>query len=213
MHPRLARFRLLTGPVLMATAAAMLLVPAGPATAKPAPGCAAGGVKVSAGASPTTVSVTDTTTGTGTQVVVTVSGTDFTIDSATGALTNASWCLKAGSQTQNGTGTFGTSAVVNKKGAPQAIALLVVYNVTSPFAGARAICEGTPLAGTFRVLPADGPNYWTCTFDVVTDVDIEQAVIKFAALETECLTARNAVALLAPDAGSTGSLTGVCNKD
>ena len=162
MHPRLARFRLLTGPVLMATAAAMLLVPAGPATAKPAPGCAAGGVKVSAGASPTTVSVTDTTTGTGTQVVVTVSGTDFTIDSATGALTNASWCLKAGSQTQNGTGTFGTSAVVNKKGAPQAIALLVVYNVTSPFAGARAICAKAPrsrgLSGCCRrTVPTTGP--------------------------------------------------------
>jgi hypothetical protein len=213
VHPRHARFRLLTGPVLMATAAAMLLIPAGPATAKPAPGCAAGGVKVSAGASPATVSVTDTTTGTGTQVVVTVSGTGFTIASATGALIDASWCLKAGSQTQNGTGVYGTSGVVNKKGAPQAIALLVVYDVTSPFAEARAICEGTPLAGTFRVLRADGPDYWTCTFDVATDVDVEQAVIKFRALEVECLKAHNAVALLTPDAGTRGSLTGVCNKD
>ena len=215
MHPRLAKFRLLTGPVLMATAAAMLLIPAGPATAKPAPGCAAGGVKVSASASPATISVTDTSTGSGTQTLVTVSGTGFTIASTTGGLTSASWCLKAGSQTQNGTGTSGTSAVVNKKGAPQGIAYLVVYSVTSQaaFAGARAICEGTPLAGTFVVLPADGPNYWNCTLEVVTALDVEQAVIKFAALEAECLTARNAVALIHPSAGTTGPVSGVCNKD
>ena len=63
------------------------------------------------------------------------------------------------------------------------------------------------------MLAPGGPNYWTCAFGVFTALDIEQAVIKFAALEAECLTARNAVALITPAAGTTGSATGVCNKD
>ena len=134
MHPRLARFRLLTGPVLMATAVAMLLVPAGPASAKPPPGCASGGVKVMAGRkSDHRHRSTDTTHWhRHLRWSVTVSGTGFTI-----ALRNRRPDRRVvvpegpAPRRQNGTGTSGTSAVLNKKGAPQGIGYLVVYGVTS----------------------------------------------------------------------------------
>ena len=157
MHPRLARFRLLTGPVLMATAAAMLLVPAGPASAKPPPGCASGGVKVMAAASPALVTVNDTRTGEDLQVFVYINGTDLIIDApGTPVLVDASWCLGAGNESQTGTGTVGTSAIQTKKGATQAIGYLVVYDVTSklldeyPYPAASAVCASAPLVGTWQ---------------------------------------------------------------
>jgi hypothetical protein len=47
--------------------------------AKTVPECAPGGVKVSAGASPATLTVNDTTTSAGVQVVVSITGTSFTV--------------------------------------------------------------------------------------------------------------------------------------
>ena len=102
------------------------------ATATPA-SCFAGGVKIKADSSPATVSVTDTTTSTAVQVVVTITGTTFAITPVDSSLTltSATWCLKASTQTQNGTGTTGTRTITNKKGVTQKISYLVVYSLTS----------------------------------------------------------------------------------
>jgi hypothetical protein len=112
--------------------AGLFLTPAGPAAAKASPGCAAGGVKVEAGSSPSTVSVTDTATGSPVSVVVTISGTSFTLAAGGGAaLTTASWCVKASTRTATGTGTTGTSPSTNKHGVLQDISYVVVYSVTT----------------------------------------------------------------------------------
>jgi hypothetical protein len=65
--------------------------------------------------------------------VVTITATGFTITPAAagGSLLSASWCLKASTQTQNGTGTTGTSTITNKNGVPQAIGYVVVYSVSA----------------------------------------------------------------------------------
>ena len=112
------RPRLLAGLAVLAATAAMLLIPAQQATAKADPECAAGGVKVVAGASPATVSVNDTTTSTGVQVVVSITGTTFAVTPVDSGVTliSATWCLKASTKTQNGTGTTGTSTITNGKG-------------------------------------------------------------------------------------------------
>jgi hypothetical protein len=123
MPQSLTRSRLLTGCLLLLTAAALVLVPMLPAAAVPK--CAAGGVKVSSDASPAAVVVTDTRTGTGVSVLVTMTGTSFAITptEADVTLDSASWCVKAGTQTQNGTGTSGAFT--------KPVGYLVVYTVTT----------------------------------------------------------------------------------
>ncbi len=220
MHPRLARFRLLTGPVLMATAAAMLLVPAGPASAKPPPGCAAGGVKVMAAASPALVTVTDTRTRGDLQVYVYINGTGLLIDApGTPVLLDASWCLGAGNKSQTGTGTVGTSGIQTKKGATQAIGYLVLYDVTSrlldepPYPAATAACASEPLVGTWDS-GSVGFRHWTCTFDVPSDADPSLAVTKLEALRVACQMAPNAVPLVVTsDEATPGRVAAVCDKD
>jgi hypothetical protein len=130
MHGRHARSRLLTGGVLVVTAA-MLLVPAQQAAATATPECAAGGVKVVSSASPAAVTVNDTTTSTPVQVQVTITGTTFTITPTDAAVTldSASWCLKASTKTQTGLGTAGTSTITNAKGVAQKIGYLIIYSV------------------------------------------------------------------------------------
>jgi hypothetical protein len=114
-------------------AAAVVVLPTERAAAKATLECAGGGVKVAAGASPATVTVTDTTTGSGVQVRVTITGTSFAVAPVDSAVTlaGATWCLKASTKTQNGTGTAGASTIANGKGVTQAIGYLVVYGVTS----------------------------------------------------------------------------------
>jgi hypothetical protein len=130
------RPRLLAGVAVLGATAAMLLVPAQQATAKAVPECGAGGVKVNAGESPATVTVNDTTTtGTSVQVIVTITGTRFTVTPVGSAvtLTSATWCLKASTKTQDGTGTTGTSAIKNSNNVAQKISYVTIYNVTTGF--------------------------------------------------------------------------------
>lgn len=129
----LTRSRLLTGCLLLLTAAALQLAPTVPASATAVPECAAGGVKVKATPRPATINVTDTRTNTKVSVRVTITGTTFTITptDANVTLDTASWCLKASTSTQNGTATSGASTIKNKQGIPQAISYLVVYTVTT----------------------------------------------------------------------------------
>ena len=137
----------------------MLLIPAHQATAKAQPGCAAGGVKIKADASPATVTLNNTTTNIPVQVVVAIAGTTFAItpvDSSV-TLTSASWCLKASTQTQNGAGATGTSTIANKKGVAQKISFLVVYGVTSSsFVDPVGSCWASPIIPSSD-LRYDGP--------------------------------------------------------
>lgn len=118
-------------------AAGMLMAPAASASATAVPGCAAG-VKVDSDASPATVTVS------GTPVEVTIAGTGFAITQAGGgALADATWCLKASTRTQTGSGTTGTSTITNKKGVPQDIGYLVVYSVSTPCTDGAMRVHGT----------------------------------------------------------------------
>ena len=132
MHSSPARPRLLTGFALVVTAGALLLIPAGPTAAKASSECPTGGVKVMAGASPATVTVNDAATGTGVQVVVTITGSSFTIAPVAGTQNDASWCLKASTRTQTGIGMSGANTdILNRIGSPHAIGYLVVYMVST----------------------------------------------------------------------------------
>lgn len=83
--------------------------------------------------SPTTVTVTDTRTGQPIDVLVSVDGADFWLESGDPDLTleDATWCIKSATQAHDGTGTSGTSGSTNKKGKVQDISYLVLYSVTT----------------------------------------------------------------------------------
>lgn len=148
-----SRPRFLAGLSVLAATAAMLLVPAQQALAKAEPECAAGGVKIKAGASPATVSVNDTTTGTARQVVVTITGTTFAITPVDSAvlLDSATWCLKASTETRDGTGATGISTITNRTGVAQKIGYLVVFGVTS-FADPVGTCWDSSVAADLQYI-------------------------------------------------------------
>ena len=144
---------------------------------------------VSAGSSPATVEVTDQTTGSPLQVVVTITGAAFSIapvDSSV-TLTDASWCLKASTSTQSGSGTSGGNATItNKKGVLQDIGYLTVYSVTSQATWPAPQCWGASNTGEGDLLyvgPVNtvGDGYLmsstdgSCTGDRVTEVPVVQA--------------------------------------
>lgn len=100
-------------------------------------------------AGPTTVSVTDTRTGDPIDVVVTITGTTFTLDSGDADLTldDASWCLKSATLAHDGTGTSGTSGSTNKHGRTQDISYLVLYSVTTVDPTPVAPCNASTSSG------------------------------------------------------------------
>jgi VCBS repeat-containing protein len=148
------------GAVLVAVAA--VLMSNGPAASKAEPGCAAGGVKVSSTDSPASIAVKDTRTNTAIRAVVTIKGADFTIapTSSSPDLANASWCLKASTKTQTGSGTTGTSNIRNQKGVPHAIGYLIVYGVTSvqPNRAPVALDDGPYLVDVGSTLNITAPG-------------------------------------------------------
>ena len=165
MRHLLHRAKFLTGLAVLAATAAMLL-PIQQAAAKATPECAPGGVKVPASSSPATVTVNDTRTGTGLPVVVAITGTGTTFDitpvDSDVTLTDASWCLKASTKTQNGTDTAGTSTIVNGKNVAQRIGYVVVYDVTSAAPSyARSGCFETATEGRFLVTDGTSPQLGT----------------------------------------------------
>lgn len=124
----------------MMVASATIAAPvasAGPAVNK----CpAAGGVKVLAAESPATIAVTDTRTNTSVDVVVTITGTTFTIAPATGgsnaphALVTTSWCVKSALKSTDpspGTTLSGSGPSYNKQGIQQDIGYVTVYTATT----------------------------------------------------------------------------------
>ena len=120
MHRPFARRRLLTGLVLLGTAAAALLLPTTPAASTVTTECPPG-LKVRPSNSPRTILVRDTATDERLRVRVTLTGPSFTIEPVgRDVLDDASWCLKAGKRFETGTGTEGTTTLTNKNGVPLA---------------------------------------------------------------------------------------------
>ena len=126
----------MVGLAVGALTVAVALAPLAPAVAKATQQCPAGGVKVQVTQSPASVSVTDTTAGASVPVVVTVTGATFTVTPAagTGALENATWCVKASTRTNFGNGTAGASTATNKRGVVHDISYVVLYSVVTTIA-------------------------------------------------------------------------------
>jgi hypothetical protein len=130
----LRRILLVAAMVAASTALAVPVAGAGPAVTQCPP---EGGVKVLAADSPATISITDTRTNTAVDVVVTITGTTFTIAAPSGAtytLDTGSWCVKSSLKSTSpspGTGLTGTSPSTNRKGVTQSIGYVTIYGVTS----------------------------------------------------------------------------------
>ena len=125
-----------TAAVLLVFAVSVLVLFAPwPSVAKSVPECAVGGVRVAATSSPATITVANSQTGRNVDVQVTITGAEFRVESP--GLFEATWCLKASTQTrsgittaQSGFGSVGvTSDISNKSGVAQAIGYVVLYSV------------------------------------------------------------------------------------
>lgn len=129
--------------------------------------------------SPTTVTVTDTRTGDPIDVLVSVSGPDFSLESADPDLTleDATWCLKSATLAHDGTGTSGTSASTNKKGMAQDISYLVLYSVATVDPTPVAVCNDTTSSGgpgvttTAHELGVAGPTSFLFEWEAYTVPD------------------------------------------
>lgn len=126
--------------IMMVAAMTLLGSPAASSAAGATAQCSsADGVKVSAAESPATVPVA-TATGETVEVVVTITGSSFEITEPAGAsyaLSSASWCVKSSTKITEaapGTGLTGSSPSQNKKGVPQGIGYVIVYDVTAALA-------------------------------------------------------------------------------
>ncbi len=88
-------------------------------------------VKVLAEDSPATVDVLNSATGELISVIITISGTGFTIEPADPGvvLTDSEWCIKSSTNTNDGSGTSGESTSTNSSGIVQDISYVVVYSV------------------------------------------------------------------------------------
>lgn len=103
--------------------------------------------------SPTTITVTDTRTGDPIDTLVSVSGPDFSLESADPDLTleDATWCVKSATMAHDGTGMSGTSASTNKRGTAQDISYFVLYSVATVDPTPVAVCNDTTSSGGPRV--------------------------------------------------------------
>lgn len=110
----------------------LVAVPTAHATTEHCPGHEEN-VKVESEDSPATVKVLDTRTGDLVEVVVTVEGPDMSVAAVDQAveLVDASWCIKASTRTNSGTGPTGSSTSTNKHGKVQDISYVVLYSVTT----------------------------------------------------------------------------------
>lgn len=117
-------------------------------------------------AGPTTVTVTDTRTGDPIDVVVTITGTSFTLASGDPDLNleDASWCLKSATLAHDGSGTSGVSSSTNKQGRTQDISYLVLYSVTTTDPTPVTPCNASTSSGgagvttTVHGIGAAGPT-------------------------------------------------------
>jgi len=91
------------------------------------------GVKVEAGDSPKTIKVYDSRTGKYIDVVVRISGPYLKLEAVDPKLelVGAEWCVKAGTEVNPGSGTWGKSEIYNKNGKLKDVSYAVIYWVTS----------------------------------------------------------------------------------
>jgi len=91
------------------------------------------GVKVEAGDSPKTIKVYESLTGKYIDVVVKISGPYLKLEAVDPKLelADAKWCVKAGTEVNYGSGTWGKSEIYNKNGKLKDISYAVIYWVTS----------------------------------------------------------------------------------
>lgn len=134
-------------------------------------------VKVESDDSPATVEVVDTNTGDPVTVIVTITGSDFTIESADPSveLTDASWCVKSSTNTNSGTGTSGSSTSTNKHGVVQGISYVVIYSVTA--GDPPQPCDATTQSGgqgvtvTDHQLGVSGPTSFLFEWEAINIPD------------------------------------------
>lgn len=138
--------------LMLALAPAAVLVAPG-AVAAPGGSATAGhcadhttATKVVVDASPAIVTVVDSTTGGPLEVLVTITGTTFTVTPVDPDVTldDASWCVKAGTSSTTGSGASGASGTMNQNGVVQNISYVVLYGVTSEPEDPDADGDGYP---------------------------------------------------------------------
>lgn len=130
-------------------------------------------------AGPTTVTVTDTRTGDPIDVVVTITGTSFTLASGDPDLTleDASWCLKSATLAHDGTGTSGVGGSTNKQGRTQDISYLVLYSVTTTDPTPVTPCNASTSSGgqgvttTVHELGTAGPTSFPFAWEAYGQAD------------------------------------------
>lgn len=131
---------------------------------------------------PTTVSVTDTRTGEMIDVLVTITGSTFSLESGDPDLTleDADWCLKSATLAHDGTGTSGVSGSTNKKGMVQDISYLVLYSVTTEDPTPVLPCNQATQSGgegvttTVHELGTTGPTSFLFEWEALNQPDTFQ---------------------------------------
>lgn len=173
------RLRALAGLIALVGASLVMVAPAAQAVTEHCDDHATE-VKVQAEESPKTVMVYDTTTDSLIEVVVTISGTGFTIEPTDPSvvLTNADWCVKSSTKTNDGTGTSGQSESYNKRGVRQAISYVVVYSVTTePYQPPVQECDeetqsgGAGVTSTNHDLGIAGPTEFLFEWEAINIPD------------------------------------------
>ena len=152
--------------------------------------CPKGGAKISASDTPASVSVVDTRTGDKIPVTVRVTGSTLSIAPIDGSttLTDAAWCLKAGTRTQTGSGILGANTTItNANGVPRNISYVTVYSVTSQGAAFGQCWAGSNDGQITNDVKYIGPENTvgngafyaskdgTCTGDLIFTVEIVTA--------------------------------------
>jgi len=173
-----ARLRAFAGLIALIGASFTLLAPPAGATTSHCQGHTSE-VKVEAEDSPATVMVENTTTGQPIQVVVTITGTGFTVRATDPSvvLANAEWCVKSSTRTNVGTGTTGQSESFNKRGVRQAISYVVIYSVTSQSSSPPQQCNQTTTSGgqgvteTLHELGVAGPTSFLFEWEAYSQPD------------------------------------------
>lgn len=128
---------------------------------------------------PTTVSVTDTRTGDLIDVLVTITGASFSLESGDADLTldGAAWCIKSATLAHDGTGTSGVSGSTNKKGVTQDISYLVLVSVTTVDPTPVAECNTATSSGgqgvttTVHELGTAGPTSFLFEWETLNQPD------------------------------------------
>lgn len=171
--------------------------------------------KVESTSSPGTVTVVDTRTGQPIQVVVTISGTSFTVTPVDPAVTlvDASWCVKSSTNVNVGKGTTGASTSTNKNGKVQDISYVVLYSVTSKSPVIIQPCNqatnsgGQGVTTTVHELGRPGPTTFVLAYDTYSIPDQIQVTYEGQTLLDTGLVGQQKSVTVAVPAGKSTQVT------